>query len=157
MVPILRLAFAAALSGVAPGVAAYAEDYRGVEAGDVRLEEIPPQPLEEGSCGLFLWARGDEPVLVLATFQDTNQAYIRADGDLRSLRRTRFAGERVHGHFERQIFSDGRLTLDVDLHFDTERALRDGAVVERGVIRVTSGREGWQAVVPVGGVVACKA
>lgn len=155
MVSVLRLAAllaAAALLAVAPSAA---QSSSGIEAGDVLLGPIPPQELPQGSCGLFLWARGDEPMLILAAFHDTSQARVRVDGSIRSLRRTRFAGERQFGHFEHQIFNEGRLTLDVDLVFDQTRQMRDGAMVESGVIRVTS-RDGTLTVVPVGGMVACK-
>jgi hypothetical protein len=33
--------------------------------------------------------------------------------------------------------------------------LRDGAVIEEGVIRL-SDREGWQTIIPVTGMVACQ-
>jgi hypothetical protein len=72
------------------------------------------------------------------------------------LPRTRFEGAVSYGHFERQTFSDGRLTLEVDIRFDDQRNIRDGAIVRDGVVRVQNGR-GWQTILPVGGIVACQA
>jgi hypothetical protein len=60
----------------------------------------------------------------------------------------------VRGHFEQQTYSDGRLTIVVDVRFNTDQQLRDGAAVERGVLRIRDD-EGWETIVPVGGILAC--
>jgi hypothetical protein len=138
--------------------AAQADDRRpAVQAGDVRFEALAPQTLPDGRCGLFLWGRSaaDQPVFILAAFDDPAEARVRADGDRRSLARVSFGGDPVYGLFEQQRFSDGRLTLDVDVSFDDQRQVTDGAVVKHGVIKLINA-EGWETVVPVGGMVACK-
>lgn len=156
MASVLKSILAAcAMAAVfAPGASmAQREDV--VRAGEIWFEALPPQQLPSGRCGLFLWARSAQPVFVLVAYDTPNAAYVRANGRERALERTAFEGDRVHGQFERQTFSDGHLTLDVDLTFDERRPVRDGAIVEHGVIRVV-GEEGWQTIVPVGGMVACQ-
>lgn len=127
-----------------------------IDAGDVRFEALAPQTPTSGVCGLFLWGRSaQEPVLILAAFSIPTEARVRTNGRDRTLRRTAAEGQAAFGHFETQTFSDGRLTLTVDVTFDTSGRMRDGARVERGVIRTTD-REGAEVIVPVGGMVACE-
>ncbi|MGE0046961.1 MAG: hypothetical protein AB7J28_01425 [Hyphomonadaceae bacterium] len=126
------------------------------ERDAIELTALSPQPLEPGRCGLFLWSRSEQPAFVFVAYDQPAEARVRAGERSLSLPRTDFSGERQSGHFEHQTFSDGRLTLAVDLRFDPERQIRSGTVVESGVIRVRN-REGWETVVPVGGMVACQA
>ncbi len=126
-------------------------------AGEFRFDPIERQPLPLGACGMFLWARsGEQPVLVLAAFANPAEARVRLRGRDRVLRRTGASGASQFGHFETQTFSDDRLTLEVAVSFDESRRLSDGAALERGVIRVEDS-EGWQTIVPVGGLIGCGA
>jgi hypothetical protein len=126
-------------------------------AGGLELEALPAQQLERGRCGLFLWAREAQAqqVFILVAYDEPAQARIRTGGRIRDLPRTSFAGEPAYGHFERQVFTDAAMTLDLRLNFDSSRPVRDGAVVRDGVLRIED-RGGWQIVRPVGGMVACK-
>lgn len=127
-----------------------------IEAGNLRFDALAPQPLRSGVCGMFLWARSaQEPVLVLAAFSIPTEARVRVRGRDHILRRTEAEGQASFGHFERQSFSDGRLSLVVDVTFDASGRLRDGAAIERGVIRTTD-RRGEEIIIPVGGMVACE-
>lgn len=127
-----------------------------VEAGEIRFEALAAQPLDPGACGLFLWTQSaGEPVFVLAAFAQPAHARVRIDGRDHSLSRTNADGQAAYGHFERQTFSDGRLTLSVDVVFDPARSLVDGMAIQGGVIRV-SDRQGWETIVPVGGLLACE-
>jgi hypothetical protein len=125
------------------------------EPGEITLEALEPQELPPGRCGLFLWSRDAQPSLVLVAFANPTEARVRTNGRNRYLRRTAFAKELVYGHFERQTFTDGRLTFDVDIAFDPDRQLRSGAVVKSGVIRSRDGGR-WESITPVGGLVACQ-
>jgi hypothetical protein len=127
-----------------------------IDAGELQFDALEPQPMESGDCGIFLWAQtARQPILVLAAFSEPAAARVRVQGRTRELPRTVAEGQASHGHFERQTYSDGRLTLTVDVGFDAGRPLRDGAAIERGVIRVTD-RRGWETIIPVGGLVACE-
>jgi hypothetical protein len=126
-----------------------------VMAGDIRLDALPSQPLDRGRCGLFVWAQNaQQPVLVMAAFSNPSEAVVKADGRERLLRRTQFGGEIFHGHFDRQTFANDSFSLTLDVTFDRERDLRDGAVVRQGVLRVVD-REDWETIVPISGVLAC--
>lgn len=127
-----------------------------VDAGAMAFEALDPQPLPAGACGMFLWARSaGEPVFILAAFAQPPEARVKLQGRERRLVRSAAEGAAASGHFERQTYTDGRLTLTVDVNFDTDRRIVDGVAIERGVIRV-SDRDGWQTIIPVGGLVACE-
>jgi hypothetical protein len=122
----------------------------------MRLDALEPQTLESGACGMFLWARTEQtPVFVFAAFASPAEARVRPNGRVRVLQRTSVGGEARYGHFETQTFSEARLTIETEVQFSTTRPLRDGAVIEEGVIRL-SDREGWQTIIPVTGMVACQ-
>jgi hypothetical protein len=155
MASVLKILAAAALAASA-ALPALADEPRRSPPPDIRFEALSPQPLERGRCGLFLWARSSTPPILLMTVSDDpSAARVRANGSQRNLPRTRFAGTPVHGQFERQTFSDGRLTLELEVQFDEERPIRDGAIVKQGVVRVFN-PGGWETVMPVGGMVACQ-
>jgi hypothetical protein len=142
---------AAALLMAAPAGA----QTRAVQAGELRFEALAPQELEAGRCGLFIWARGEDPVFILMALDEPAEARVRTEGRNRSLARTEFSGRPAFGHFENETYSDGRVSLSLDMHFDLERPLRAGTVVDHGVARVTD-REGWVTVLPIGGMIACQ-
>jgi len=120
------------------------------------LEELEPQPLNAGACSMFLWSQSEaRPVFVFVALANPAEARVRRNGRDRILRRTAADGQSWHGHFETQTFADELMTIETDLRFSTTRQLRDGAVIEGGVIRVRD-REGWETIVPVNGMVACQ-
>jgi hypothetical protein len=121
----------------------------------VELEQLEPQDLNPGECGMFLWTRDGRQTLVFAAFDKPRLARLRADGHTWSIPRTAFRGEANSGHFEHQRFANDDMTVDADIVFDEETKLADGAVVRDGVVRIVS-RRGWETVVPVGGMTACK-
>jgi hypothetical protein len=151
------LSVLAGLAALGAAGAAFGDDRPAVQAGDTRFEGLAPQQLEAGRCGMFLWARANasDPIFILAAFDNPAEALVRPDGDRRNLPRVSFEGDPVFGHFERQRFSDGRMTLDVDLTFDDNSQINDGAVIKSGVIKLLDAN-GWETIVPVGGMVACQ-
>ena len=126
-----------------------------IEAGDMTIEALPPQDLRAGECGMFLWSRTNTPMLVMVALDDPAEAKVLLNGRTRELRRRSFSGAPTFGHFEQQTFSDGRFSLEVDVDFDDVRTVRDGAIIRGGVLR-TADSHGWETVLPVGGMVACK-
>jgi hypothetical protein len=124
-------------------------------SNDIVLEQLESQDLVPGRCGLFLWLRSAQPLFVMVAYANPSEARVRTAGRNRYLRRVSFGKEQIYGHFERQTFTDGRLTFEVDLEFDTQRQVRSGAVVKQGVIRVRD-EDKWESVHPVGGLVVCK-
>jgi hypothetical protein len=139
---------ALALTGAGLGPAAAQND-------SLVLRELEPQPLEQGQCGLFLWSIGERPQLVLVAYDQPSGALIFSGGRERYLSRTAFGGEQSSGHFERQTFEGSGLTLRVELSWDGTRQVRDGSVVREAQITLTD-REGWETVIPVGGMSGCQ-
>lgn len=124
-------------------------------ARPIELESLEPQDMNPGECGMFLWTRDGRQTLVFAAFDKPRIGRLRTDGHTWSIPRTAFKGEANSGHFEHQRFSNNDMTVDADIIFDDVAKLADGAVVRDGVVRITN-RRGWETVVPVGGIAACK-
>lgn len=124
-------------------------------AQEFNFDTLPPQALAPGQCSLYLWAAGDQqPRFIMVAYDNPAQLIARPNGRDRVLPRTAFAGERVSGIFEDQTFSDGDLALRLEITFDESRPMRDGAAVQRGVLRVRDAND-WETVIPVGGMAAC--
>lgn len=119
------------------------------------LGALPPQPLERGKCGLFLWSRDGRQDFVLVAYDNPARARVKLDGALRDFPRVSLDGESAGGHFEHQRYADDRATLDLTLRFDGARPVPDGAIIEEGVLRIIR-PDGWESVHAVGGIAACK-
>lgn len=126
-----------------------------VAAGPVALQELPTQTLRSGDCVLALWSRGPVPQRIFAAFAAPPVARVRIGGQTRDLARTGFDGPELFGHPQHQTFAGGDLTVQVDLEFGDERALAGGVVVPTGTLTVRQAG-GWEAVAPVGGMIACE-
>lgn len=127
-----------------------------VQAGELRLDELEPQSLERGSCGMFLWARvAEQPVFVFVALANPAEARVRINGRQQFLRRTAAEGQSRHGHFESQTYSGGGVTMEADVRFGVTNQVRDGVILDGGVLRMRD-REGWETIVPVTGMVACQ-
>lgn len=160
MVAILKRVVAAAavclLSACAGQSGGAAASYPQSVAGrDLRFDVLEPQPLEAGRCGLYVWAQSaQQPLFIAVAYNNPAQVHVRIDGRDRVLPRTGFDGNPNSGHFEVQTFEDRTISLTLDVTFDLERPLRDGASIRSGVMRVRD-REGWETIVPIGGLLAC--
>lgn len=144
------------------GATASAQAQRGVrgggviEAGELRFGAVGAQELPAGACGLFLWGRASiNPVLVAAAFDRSGDLVVNVNGRERRLARTAFEGVSAWGHFARTTYADRNLSIEIEVSFDANRPIQDGAMVERGVMRVRDG-EGWETMIPVGGMAACQ-
>jgi len=154
---VILVASCAGSSSGASDAATGAVAPQSIEAGDVRLDALAPQELPPGRCGLFAWAQTPvQPILALVAYSNPAEARVRIDGRERVLPRTAVDGQSIHGQFETQTFAERGLAITVDVTFDTARQLRDGAAIERGVLRIVD-REGWETIVPIGGMAACVA
>ena len=124
-------------------------------AQEFSFDPLPAQALAPGQCSIYLWAAGDQqPRFIAVAYDNPAQMIARPNGRDRVLQRTDFSGDRVSGIFEQQTFSDGDLTLSLDVTFDESRPMRDGAAVQRGLLRVRDSND-WETVVPVAGMAAC--
>ncbi|MBI1338681.1 hypothetical protein GC169_00510 [bacterium] len=126
-----------------------------VEVGSLALEALPAQSMKSGVCGLFLWSKTERPVFILFATERPGEAKIKVDGRERRLPLTLTGGAQVSGHFERQTFSDRGMSLELDLAFDLDRPMQDGAVLKRGVLK-SRDSNGFESIVPVGGMIGCQ-
>lgn len=126
-----------------------------VDVGGVRLDALPSQKLSPGRCGLFLWSRSERPVFILFATEAPAEATVRVGGRNRTLARKSQSGERVFGHFEKQVFANNQYSLEVELTYDTTRPIQDGAIIKQGVMR-TYDKNGFATVLPVGGMIGCQ-
>ncbi len=148
---VLVIAVFAALSAAnASGQAVAA-----VEAGGFRIGELAPQRLPPGRCGLFLWSRSEQPAFILYATDTPARALMVLEGREQALMRTTIGGERILGHFERQTFANGEVSFEVDLTYDRERPIQDGAIIKLGVMR-TRDAAGVETILPVGGMIGCQ-
>ncbi len=155
---VLRAACATLLCVFAFGASAWADARRVIQVGDAQFEELEPQALEPGRCGLFVWASAgasEQPAFILVAYDQPSEAHVRINGDRRRLARVSFAGEAQYGQFQTQAFSDGQVTISVSAQFDPNKPVQDGAVIKSGVLKLI-GDDGWETVLPIAGMAACQ-
>jgi hypothetical protein len=120
-----------------------------------RLGVLPPQELEAGACGLFLWARGSRANLVFFTSDSNNQGHIVFDDRAIALPRTLADGELLFGQYTRQQFAGEALILRLAVQPDRDSRMIGGTVVRHGTLSIEDAK-GWSIVMPVAGMIACK-
>jgi hypothetical protein len=155
MADLLRSACLAIAVLCAPGAAVAQSNGDRVDVGDFQLDGLPSQELSVGHCGLFLWSKSERPVFIVFASEQPAQATVRLNGKIRALKRTATAGEMVFGQFETQTFAGNGVTFQIDLTFDHAKPIQDGAVIKSGVLR-SRNKQGFETLVPVGGMIGCK-
>lgn len=126
-----------------------------VDAGTFQLQALEAQNLKAGSCALFLWSRSERPVFILFAPDNPAKATVRIDGRIRTLDRKTTSGARVLGHFEKQSFAGGKYAFEIELVYDQNRPIQEGAIIDHGVLR-TRDAKGVVTVVPIGGMIGCR-
>lgn len=126
-----------------------------INIGAIELQDLPAQTLDNGRCGLFLWSKTERPVFILFATESPARALVRIGNRDQRLDRKQVSGEAVLGHYEKQTFSGGKYSFEVDLTYNRDSKLQDGAVIERGVLR-TRDQKGFETILPVGGMIGCK-
>lgn len=123
--------------------------------GQLIFGSLPPQPLPEGQCGLFLWGAGEGRPLYF--FQNTAEAraIIPVNGKNITIQRNAADRQIVEGFFARQIFTVDDIKISVILQPDQGRNVLKGVVIPSGVINVTE-NSGRQSVLSVVGLFSCK-
>lgn len=120
------------------------------------LGTLAPQALDEGACGLFLWTVEAVPRLVF--FSSAGQpSLVQIDGQEIRLNRTSqssSASESVGRTVQSFRSAEGNYEVVVTTPQPTK--LEGGALVRHASIRLMRMQDGWEAIVPVGGLVACK-
>lgn len=121
---------------------------------EVPAEGLPPQTLDAGECGLFLWGMAAPRRFTFFTEASSSEALILHEGTPQKLVATETNGE-VFGQFFTEIqylSADGAWSVNVSLK--PGEMLEGGQRVESGRL-VTTGSDGWETVLPVTGVRAC--
>lgn len=152
---LTKLACAVAALSIA-GVALAQSVGDRISVGAIELQDLPPQTLAAGRCGLFLWSKTERPVFILYATESPARALVRIGNREHRLDRKQASGEAVLGHYEKQTFAGGKYSFEIDLKYDQEAKLQDGAVIQRGVLR-TRDQKGFETILPVGGMIGCKA
>lgn len=120
------------------------------------LGTLAPQALDEGTCGLFLWTVEAVPRLVF--FSSAGQpSLVQIGGREIQLNRTSQSSsvaEPVGKTVQSFRSVDGAYGVVVTTPEPTK--LEGGALVRHASIRLMRMQDGWEAIVPVGGLVACK-
>lgn len=155
MASILRRLACAAAVVAAVGAAGAQSVGDQVSLGGFALQGLAAQSLTPGRCSLFLWSKTERPVFILYATENPAQALVRIGGHDKKLARKTTSGQSLLGHFERQTFAGERYSLDVDLNYERDGKMRDGAMIERGVLR-SRDEKGAVTILPVSGMIGCK-
>lgn len=124
-------------------------------AGVARAREgLPPQTMEPGECGLFLWTRREQPQFVFFALsgQDTAQYWL--EGETIALSRTALGGDIFGQQLTEQDFADsaGRA---YQLRMTPGDVLVGGQRIPEATLTMID-PEGWKTLVPLAGVSACQ-
>ena len=125
-----------------------------VGQGESRFGALPPRKLAAGECGMFLWLRNAERKLV---FFGAGAGTAKAMIDGREVEMTRIAigGREAFGQYEDQTYTYPGHRLQLHIGFEQRAGLDRGVVVPQGTLRLQQD-DGWEYILPVGGLVACE-
>lgn len=116
---------------------------------------LPPQSLNVGECGLFLWARTADRKLVLFSKAQDQSALMQINEQTRRLAQTDQRGQAVFGLNTYQTFEADPLTVTVNFFAEAREGLTSGAIVPEGTMRLQT-KDGWEIVLPVAGLIGCE-
>ncbi len=119
-----------------------------------RVGVLAPQSLEAGECGLFLWLRSSDRDLIFFSGPNST-ARMMINGQEVTIPRVSAEGAQILAQFERQIFQNDRNTVHLEMRFERRAGMTRGVVVPQGSVRLID-EDGWEMVMPVGGLVACE-
>ncbi|MBA3070120.1 MAG: hypothetical protein FP825_16750 [Hyphomonas sp.] len=115
---------------------------------------LPPQRLEPGQCGLFLWGMSAPRKFVFFSEATSGTALALLDDMPQKLRMTSAAGD-VFGQFLTDMeFQDAATGRSVHILINPGEPLEGGQRVDTGNLLVRSA-DGWETILPVTGVRAC--
>jgi hypothetical protein len=125
-----------------------------VQSNATPFGALPPRTLAAGQCAMFLWVRSAEPRLVFfGSAQGEGHAVI--NGRETGLHRTGVEGREALGQYEDQTYTHDGNKVEVRVSFQSRSGLDHGVVVPQGTLRLRQS-DGWETVLPVGGLVACQ-
>jgi hypothetical protein len=104
---------------------------------------------------MFLWSRTDDRKLILFSRGNDDGAIVSLEGREQNIPRVATDGRVVLNYSEQQSYVWRGYSLQVKVEFDQRQGIGRGAIIPTGTIRM-SRRDGWEYVVPVGGLIACE-
>jgi len=119
------------------------------------LGELPAQQLNRGQCALVLWSRQSPPMRFLVTLDRPATARVQLGEKTVELVRVAQSGQPLFGQFPEQHYRGEGLTLDISFSAETSQGLSGGAVVSSAVVEYVDA-DGWTAVIPSAGLIACQ-
>jgi hypothetical protein len=119
------------------------------------LEEIPTQTLGSGQCALVLWSNPAQPKRIAMTLDEPAIARIQVGGKIFQLPRVATSGRALHGMFPQQTYRGEGISLAVSFGADAKE-MNGGAVIPEAVVEYTD-QNGWAAIIPAAGMIACRA
>jgi hypothetical protein len=123
-------------------------------ADEARFGTLAPRQMAAGQCAMFLWVRNAERKLV---FYGSAAGEARAvlDGREVGMTRTAIDGHEAFGQYEDQTYIYEGQRIQVRVDFERRAGMDRGVVVPQGTLRLQQA-DGWETVLPVGGLVACE-
>jgi len=115
---------------------------------------LPPQKLDIGECGLFLWLKREDAPLVFFQRSD-GQAFMAVDGSMKPMERTETEQPIALQYFKNQSFEVGDMVIQISVKPESLRSLKQGLKLPDGSISIQQ-QGGWSAILPVAGLIACK-
>ncbi len=122
--------------------------------GESHIGTLPPRKLAAGECAMFLWLRNAERKLIFfGAREGTGRAVI--DGEEVGMKRIVIDGREAFGQYENQTFTYPGHRIQINVGFETRAGMDRGVVVSQGTLRLQQD-DGWEYILPVGGLVACE-
>lgn len=115
---------------------------------------LAPRKLAAGECGMFLWSKASDRSLVFFNARG-GAGHMVLSGREVEIARTAADGAEVLGQFETQIFRHEGLSIELQIQFERRQGLARGAIIPQGALRLKRD-DGWEYILPVGGLVACE-
>ena len=125
-----------------------------VAASDGEFGRLAARKLSKGSCGLFLWTKSSDRKLVFFSTPNGGASVVLGGAEV-ELERSAVEGAEVLGLYERQTFIRPNERLQVTVGFERRPGMDRGVVVPQGSLRLVR-PDGWEMILPVGGLVACE-
>ncbi len=120
-----------------------------------RLSALPPQELNDGECGLFLWLKREDAPLLYFQRSSTPSALIVLDGELAVLARQSARGLIGSTFYSEQSSAKEDVTASLKIQVERDGGLRQGMKVPAGTLML-EGADGWSAVLAIAGAIGCK-
>lgn len=124
-------------------------------ADGLEIGRLPPQTLERGNCGLFLWSKTTPPELVFFHNAAEGGARLKMNGEDILVPKTAQSGVAVYGQNSSQSFKAENFDLELKIAFDESKRIVNGTRVPLGTLKILKA-DGWTSVLPVAGMIACE-